>query len=265
MCRYNDPPRRQLRGIGQQRGTEQPGACLLELIVEADKEREKPQPTRAIRASSQAWAACGSSVALQTEWQFWKLSHLPSNLVPAPLTKLSASKLLIVALFIIANIENNFNATGEWLKTLQHTSTQRSATQLYKWIRKISRNWYGVICKLYYEARKKSTEVCLQNATFHIRKNIQENIYASAHLWCKKWYIYTQIHTHTHVCVCLWVCSYIKNKPEANEIGSLQGMDVNGVERREEWEWAEGMKREWNFSECTFFFRIMRLPHTIHK
>lgn len=38
------------------------------------------------------------------------------------------------------------------------------------------------------------------------------------------------------VCVCLWVCSYIKNKPEANEIGSLQGMDVNGVERREEWE-----------------------------
>ena len=46
------------------------------------------------------------------------------------------------------------------------------------------------------------------------------------------------INTHTHVCVCLWVYSYIniKNKPEANEIGSLQGMDVNGVERREEWE-----------------------------
>lgn len=40
------------------------------------------------------------------------------------------------------------------------------------------------------------------------------------------------IHTHTHTS--LWVCSYIKNKPEANEIGSLQGMDVNGVERREE-------------------------------
>ena len=155
MCRYNDPPRRQLRGIGQQRGTEQPGAHLLELIVEADKEREKPQPTRAIRASSQAWAACGGSVALQTEWQFWKLSHLPSDLVPAPLTKLSASKLLIAALFIIANIENNFNATGEWLNTLQHTSTQRSSMQLYKWIRKISRNWYGVICKLYYEAGKK--------------------------------------------------------------------------------------------------------------
>lgn len=156
MCKYNDPPRRQLRGIGQQRGTERPGAHLLELIVEADKEREKPQPTRVIRASSQPWATYGGSVAPQTEWQFWKLSHLPSDLVPAPLTKLSASKLLIAALFIIANIENNFNAMGEWLNTLQHTSTQRRAMQLYKWIKKISRNWYGVICKLYYEVRKKT-------------------------------------------------------------------------------------------------------------
>ena len=54
----------------------------------------------------------------------------------------------------------------------------------------------------------------------------------------KKIYIYiqTRVCVCVCVCVCLWVCSYIKNKPEANEIGSLQGMDVNGVERREEWE-----------------------------
>lgn len=43
-----------------------------------------------------------------------------------------------------------------------------------------------------------------------------------------------KIYTHTHTHTSLWVCSYIKNKPEANEIGSLQGIDVNGVERREE-------------------------------
>lgn len=53
ICRCNDPLRRQLRGIGQQRGAEQPVARPLELFVEADKEREHPQPTRVSRASSQ--------------------------------------------------------------------------------------------------------------------------------------------------------------------------------------------------------------------
>ena len=62
--------------------------------------------------------------------------------------------------------------------------------------------------------------------------------------------IYTHTYTHTYVCVYMhvWVYRYIdlKNKPEAKEIGSVQGVGVNAVERREEWEWGstdeEGVK-----------------------